>query len=133
MTPVFADTLYYLALFSRDDSWHEAAVGWSQQHARPVVLTEFVLIEVGSAFSRGRARVRFVELVRSLRSDSTTTIVAASSDLFDRGLQLFSERGDKDWSLTDCISFVVMRDRGITEAITADHHFEQAGFTILLK
>ena len=133
MTPVFADTLYYLALFNRDDSWHAAAVGWSERHARPVVLTEFVLVEVGSAFSRGRARVRFVELVRSLRSDSTTTIVAASSDLFDRGLQLFSERGDKDWSLTDCISFVVMRDRGITEAITADHHFEQAGFTILLK
>ena len=133
MTPVFADTLYYLALFNRDDSWHAAAVRWSERHARPVVLTEFVLVEVGSAFSRGRARARFVELVRSVRSDSTTTVVAASSDLFERGLELFAERGDKDWSLTDCISFVVMRDRGITGPLTADHHFEQAGFTILLK
>ena len=53
--------------------------------------------------------------------------------LFDAGVQLFANRPDKEWSLTDCISFVVMQQEGITQALTADHHFEQAGFQALLK
>ena len=61
------------------------------------------------------------------------TVVPASEDLFNRGEALYAARPDKDWSLTDCISFVVMRDREIAEALTGDHHFEQAGFTALLK
>jgi len=132
MTPVFADTSYYLALFNRHDRWHEEALAWSKASERPVVVTEFVLVELGNAFCHGRARPQFLALVQTLRADPSIAIVAASSALFDRGLRLFGDRPDKDWSLTDCISFVVMRDEGITEALTADHHFEQAGFTILL-
>jgi predicted nucleic acid-binding protein len=60
-------------------------------------------------------------------------IVETSGKLFRTGVAFYSRRPDKDWSLTDCISFVVMRDRGITEALTGDHHFEQAGFKALLK
>jgi predicted nucleic acid-binding protein len=59
-------------------------------------------------------------------------IVGADNDYFDRGLERFARRPDKEWSFTDCISFVVMEDKGLTDALTADHHFEQAGFTILL-
>ena len=133
MTPVFGDSWYYMALLNRRDAGHETACGWSAANARPVVLTDFVLIEVANAFSRGKAREQFLELVALLRSDANSTVVPASGELVERGLELFAERPDKDWSLTDCISFVVMRDRGITDALTADHHFEQAGFTILLK
>ena len=61
------------------------------------------------------------------------TVIPASSDLLRRGTQLFESRPDKPWSLTDCISFVIMKDQEIQEALTADHHFEQAGFTVLLK
>jgi len=57
----------------------------------------------------------------------------ASQELFERGLNLYRQRPDKDWSLTDCISFVVMREHGVTKALTADRHFEQAGFAILLR
>ena len=57
----------------------------------------------------------------------------ADSFYFDEGVRLYVARPDKDWSLTDCISFVVMRERGITEALTGDRHFEQAGFVALLK
>ena len=133
MTPVFGDTWYYLALLNRRDTRHEAACRWSAANARPVVLTDFVLLEVGDAFSRGSARQRFLRLVALLRSDPNTTVVPADRELLERGLGLFAERPDKNWSLTDCISFVVMRERGIAEALTADHHFEQAGFTILLR
>ncbi len=133
MTPVFADAWYYIALLSQDDAGHEVATRWSRQIARPVVLTEFVLLEVGDAFSRGAARGRFAELVRRLDADPHTTIVPATHDLLRRGLRLFAERPDKDWSRTDCISFVVMGREGLSDALTADHHVAQAGFNILLK
>jgi predicted nucleic acid-binding protein len=72
------------------------------------------------------------DFIRDLQHDSRVTIVPPSFDFFERGFDLFCARVDKDWSLTDCISFVVMQERGLTEALTADRHFEQAGFTILL-
>jgi len=67
------------------------------------------------------------------RTDQSLTIVEANHELFEHGLDLFGNRPDKSWSLTDCISFVVMQAHGLTEALTADHHFEQAGFVRLLK
>ena len=72
-------------------------------------------------------------MMDNLRSAEDIEIVPASSELFSKGFAFFTSRPDKDWSFTDCISFVVMRERGITNALTADHHFEQAGFVALLK
>ena len=60
------------------------------------------------------------------------TVISLDSRLLDRGLGLMASRADKDWSLTDCISFVVMQEKGIEAALTADRHFEQAGFKALL-
>ena len=60
-------------------------------------------------------------------------IVPASRELFQRGVELFTQRPDKDWSLTDCPSYVVMKEQDIEDALTTDPHFEQAGFTVLLK
>ena len=75
----------------------------------------------------------FVILLEQLKADPNTTIVLPTSGLFDAGCDLYSQRPDKGWSLTDCISFAAMRQNGIFQALTADHHFEQAGFTVLLK
>ena len=75
----------------------------------------------------------FVRLVPHLRSDPQTKILPATRELLERGFDLFARRPDKDWSLTDCVSFVVMQDESLNEALTTDHHFEQAGFTALLK
>jgi hypothetical protein len=72
-------------------------------------------------------------LVQRLRADANSTIVEANRAIFDAGFDLYSQRPDKDWSLTDCISFVVMNRLRLTEALTADRHFEQAGFKVLLK
>lgn len=78
-------------------------------------------------------RSTFLALIRALQKDPFTEIVPATPDLFDRGLDLYARRPDKTWSLTDCISFVVMTERGLTEALTGDRHFEQAGFQALFS
>jgi predicted nucleic acid-binding protein len=98
-----------------------------------VVTTEYVLLEVATFFCQTAHRSVFLGLLQTLQNDPATTIVPSSSDLWQRGVDLFAARLDKDWSLTDCISFVVMQEHGITDALTADHHFEQAGFVALLK
>jgi hypothetical protein len=59
-------------------------------------------------------------------------VIPLTKEGYDRAFRLFRDRPDKEWSLVDCLSFVVMTERGITEALTTDHHFRQAGFTIML-
>jgi predicted nucleic acid-binding protein len=131
MQAVFADTAYYLALLNQNDEYHAAAVARSRE-ITSVVTTAWVLTELADAMCRPRHRGLVSEFIRDLRNDSRVTIVELSTDLFDRGLELFESRADKNWSLTDCISFLVMQQRGLSESLSADHHFVQAGFTILL-
>ena len=133
MRPVFADTSYYMAVFNEDDVAHDEAIRFSREIALPVVLTDFILLELANALSRRQSRQRFVGLVSYLRSNPACRILPISKDLFEAGLRLYAERPDKDWSLTDCISFVAMKRLGLTDALTADRHFEQAGFKVLLK
>jgi hypothetical protein len=97
-----------------------------------ILTTDFVVVELGNFFSDSLDRKCFISLLNDLRTDRWTTVLPASRDLLERGVKLFSQRPDKDWSLTDCISFVVMQDHSIQEALTTDHHFEQAGFLPLL-
>ena len=132
MNAVFADTSFYLALLRGDEPVHPRALAESRVN-RPVLTTEFVLLELGNACARAADHADFLALVAGIRSSPRVTIVPLNSQLLDCGLQLMNERQDKDWSLTDCVSFTVMRDHGITEALTVDKHFEQAGFTALLK
>ena len=68
-----------------------------------------------------------------MEDDPYTEVVPETTDLFKEGLKLYSSRPDKGWSLTDCLSFVVMKERGILDALTSDHHFNQAGFHALLR
>lgn len=133
MKLLFADTSFYVAIFNPHDALHARAKTVAAAHEGRVLTTQFVLVEVGNFFCCGNARAVFQTMVENLRLAEDIEIVPASAELFDRGLNLFIARPDKDWSLTDCISMVVMQERGITEVITADHHFEQAGFVTLLK
>jgi predicted nucleic acid-binding protein len=73
-----------------------------------------------------------VALIDEFRSSSDVQIVAATSGLMDRALDLYRNRRDKDWGLTDCTSFVVMTEHGLSDALTSDEHFRQAGFRVLL-
>jgi predicted nucleic acid-binding protein len=128
----FADTSYFLALLIPADASHTVARQWAESHRTPLVTSEYVLIEVANYLSPAPARRLFGQLLQALQADPRMTVVPASSDLFMRGSQLYESRLDKSWSLTDCISFLVMKDREITEALTMDHHFEQAGFNLAI-
>lgn len=133
MTTTFVDTVFYVAFVSRDDALHSAAIRASSGIRGRLLTTEYVLVEVGNWFCRASSKTLFLRLLDDLRRDPRTTILPASQDLLDGGVSLYSRRQDKDWSLTDCISFAAMRQSGLTDALSADHHFEQAGFNLLLK
>ena len=107
-------------------------MNWSVILLGKIVTTEYVLVETGGLLSRRQDRPTFIALVRELESDAAIEIVPASKSLFRAGLDLYAKRPDKEWSLVDCISFAVMKQRRLTDALTADHHFEQAGFRALL-
>ena len=133
MTSVFADTFYFLALLDSREARHQRALDASRTAELRLVTTEWVLAEFGDAYCHPQDRTDFVELYRSLLSHRRVRIIPSDTRLFNRGVDFFQQRPDKEWSLTDCISFVVMSDEGITKALTGDKHFEQAGFIALLK
>ena len=132
MSPVFVDTHYFLAILNPRDAAHAKAVRFSYSQGRPLVTTCWVLTELADALARPQNRPLFRRTLNDLRQDPEANIIAPSQGLFDRGIALYDARPDKEWSLTDCISFVVMSELGLTEALTADRHFEQAGFRALL-
>ena len=132
MNAVFADTSFYLALLRADDALHSRALAESRIN-RPILTAEFVLVELGNACSRAADHADFLALVAGMRASPRITTIPLSTLLLNRGLHLMAERPDKDWSLTDCISFIVMQDHGVKSVLTADHHFRQAGFTTLLS
>ena len=133
MSPCFADAYYFFALLSPRDEAHAQAVAFNATLRRPLVTTAWVLTEVADGLAGSPARNLFAVLRHRLASDRRVTIIPPESEVFEQGVELYEKRSDKQWSLTDCISFVVMRRHGLSEALTADHHFEQAGFTALLR
>jgi uncharacterized protein len=133
MTAVFADTYYYLAMLSESDAAHGQAAQLSRSLARQTVTTAWVLTEVADALASPPLRPLFLALYDRLRNNPNVLIVPATRALFEQGIDLYARRPDKEWSLTDCVSFVVMQQYGLTDALTADHHFEQAGFRAILR
>jgi uncharacterized protein len=129
---VFADTYFLIAVVNPSEREHRRALELAEAHTGEVVTTAWVLTEFADGLARSSHRGLFIQTLDSLRSDPRVTIVPPSPDLLEAGIDLYAARSDKQWSLTDCISFVVMQQRGIGDALTGDHHFEQAGFRALL-
>jgi predicted nucleic acid-binding protein len=132
MTRVFADTFFFLAVLNRRDPSHEAALQFYGDSSLQFVTTESVLGEVANASSAPTMRPGFKRLFNLLEKDTRVRVIPATHDSFRRGLELYFNRPDKEWSFTDCSSFEVMHEEGIERALTGDHHFAQAGFRILL-
>ena len=133
MRAFFVDAWLMIALLDRGDQYHRQAVRLRDRMGKAPLLThEAVFFEVLAFFSEeGRqARQAAVDMVRWARAEWT---VLPSTPLFDAALALYAARPDKEYSLTDCMSMVVMRDRGIEHVLTNDHHFRQEGFTVLAE
>lgn len=133
---VFLDTSYALALSAPTDACHERAVALAQEledSKSRLVTTRAVLLEIGNALSRLRYRSAAISLLRALEADSSVSIVPLTDTLYSRAFDMYASRADKEWGLIDCVSFVVMSERGLGKALTADEHFEQCGFKALLR
>jgi predicted nucleic acid-binding protein len=129
----FADSFYFIALLNSRDRCHEAAKAATRGGSGRLVTTSLVLVEVADALSAPPTRALVHESLGRIHDDPNADVVLIGQDWLDRGMVLYGSRPDKAWSLTDCVSFVVMIERGLTEALTGDHHFEQTGFRALLK
>ena len=136
MKLVFADAGYWIALIDPRDVLRAQALAESRRRGeRDIATTQMVLDEVLAAFtSRGpQLRTAAAELVQWLIDDSEVEVIPQTDEQFRAALQRYAARPDQTWSLTDCASFLVMEERGITEALAYDRDFEQAGFTALLR
>jgi predicted nucleic acid-binding protein len=130
---IFIDTGYLLALVSPRDALHGRAHAWAGVVTEPLIVTEYVLWETVNALSMPLDRPKAHAIIARLRAATDCEMTAASGELLEAGLQLHAQRPDKEWSLTDCISFLIMEQRALRRALTPDHHFEQAGFEALLR
>jgi predicted nucleic acid-binding protein len=129
---VFADTGYWIALVVRQDQYHARAQAWTTRITGRITTTVPVLLETANALARLTWRANAVALIDHLRQRADVSIVPLPPVLWERGWELYRTRPDKAWSLTDCVSFLVLQDTGLTEALTADEHFRQAGFRAVL-
>lgn len=136
MNSIFIDTGGWIALFYHPDGLHELSNAWlTKLHVdNPLlVTTSAVLIEVLDGFAQHHLRHHSTALFQFLKRASGVDIVSVDISLFDKGWNLYESRPDKEWGLTDCISFVAMQERGIVAALAHDIHFAQAGFRPLLR
>lgn len=130
--PTFIDTGYILALVNTTDQYHSQAQVAAFTVQPPFLTTEAVLLEIGNALARVRWRALGFATLNDLRTDPDIEVVTVDTGLLGRALTLYGARMDKEWSLTDCISFVVMQERQLTHVLTTDHHFAQARFVNVL-
>jgi predicted nucleic acid-binding protein len=132
---VFADTGFWIASLNEDDDLHHKAETVSKSLGPHLIVTsEMVLTELAAFFSGSAAlRQAAVDLIRGIRTNPNVKIVPQTSLQFQSALDLYEQSSDKEWSLTDCASFIVMRELKITDALAHDEHFEQAGFVALLR
>ncbi len=130
---ILVDTGFLLALAQPTDALHTRSANWAHKITESLLVSEYVIWETLNALSKRADRIRGQRVVEMLRRDSRYIVVSASGEIFAAGFEMFCTRSDKDWSLTDCISFHIMTQRAIVHALAYDEHFAQAGFVPLLR
>lgn len=133
---IFLDASYAIALSSSTDEYHHRAGELAERieaEGTRLVTTRAVVLEIGNALARLRYRRAAIALLDALENDPGVEIVPVTERLYGLAFRLYRDRPDKEWGLTDCLSFVVMEDRELTDALSADDHFRQAGFRALLR
>lgn len=136
MTKVFLDTAYAIAIALPSDSLHTKATQlaqWVETEKVSIVTTRAILLEIGNALSKQRFRRKAVQLLTLIEHDASIEVISLSDTLYASALDLFQTRADQDWGLVDCVSCIVMKDKGIHKVLTADKHFQQMGFQAMLR
>jgi len=132
LTKVFVDTLFVVALVNRRDQYHQQAMKLADQFAgQPLLVTDAVLLEIANGLARNY-KAEATAIIDDFLTSDEVEVVHLTRQLFAEGFALYRQYQDKTWGLVDCISFVVMRQAGVTTALTFDHHFVQAGFNVLM-
>lgn len=132
---VFLDTSFVLARLFPSDRHHLRATALDTRlrtHGISIVTSRAVCLELGAALSKPALKAFGVRVLDALEKDPRVSVVPLTEPLYAQAWRLFAERPDKAWSLVDCIAFVIMREQAIQAALTADAHFQQAGFSALL-
>ena len=134
MSSYFLDTSFLIAFHTPNDSFHAKALEWKDRiyTADRLYMTLSVLIELGNFWARKRSRRDARRIIELLLRSQQTIVVPVTKQLFQRALLLYAKRQDKEWGLTDCISFVVIDEFGLTKALSIDKHFREAGYRALL-
>ena len=135
MRAVFADTCFWIALLNPGDAWHEIALLLREEYSTQRILTsEMVILELLNFMAKYGAQNRLaaVSLVRGFESSRNIDVEPLRTEKFWEAVALYAARPDQEWGLVDCASFQLMQTHNIREALTNDHHFTQAGFTILM-
>lgn len=133
MADAFVDTSFVVALVNRKDQNHSLALNLAERFAGPgIVTTDAILLEIGNALSRNFKR-ESVEIIEHFLTSDDVKVIHIHPPLFRKAFDLYKSHSDKLWGLIDCVSFVVMKELAITDALSADKHFEQAGFNILMR
>jgi len=131
----FIDTSYFIALASKLDQYHDKAVKLAKQILSKnikLITSEFILLEVGNSFSKMHLKQKGINIIKSVYDDENIELITLSNQFYESGLKIFFRENDKNWSLTDCISFSIMHEKEINDSLTSDIHFIQAGFNKLL-
>lgn len=131
----FVDASGWIALVNANDTLHHQSVRLFEQRlneGRGFVTSSVVLLEVGNWLSPVPLRRLASGLIERIEHSTRIQVVELTPELYRKGWQLYRERPDKDWGVIDCISFAIMQERHIVEALTGDRHFQQAGFVALL-
>jgi len=130
---LFVDTSYVLGIYNKDDQFHEQCVGAMPvaQNAQALFTTDAILMEIGNAFSAIGRRVQGSQIIRGFLSSPQVNVEHLTPGYFERSLQLYEQRPDKQWGMVDCFSFVIMEELSLEAALSTDHHFVQAGYKIL--
>lgn len=129
--PIFVDTSFIIALINERDQHHLQAEALSHEFEQSQLLTtDAVLLEIGNALAKDY-RVEATRIIRILRYSSKAEVRQIDGELFEKGFAIYERYKDKEWGLVDCISFVVMWEAGVSEVLTFDGDFKQAGFSAL--
>lgn len=130
---IFVDTLFLIALINKRDQYHPKALELAVKYeSYPLITTNVIFLELGNALA-SNYKNQTVELIEKFLVSDDVDVINLTSDLFHQGLELYKKHQDKSWGLVDCISFVVMKENNVHQALTFDKHFIQAGFQALMR